>query len=249
MKNILDLQLIQPDTPLVDLVYCFSNLQNFSNHHGAVIIPNGKIDLIFNRITGNKLRVALLGLETKPKYVTHEVSSFYSVSFQPLAIEYLFGQSVAAIINAGQIMPENFWNFSIEDLNDFEAFCEKMTIKITSLLPGKIDERKQHLFQLIFESNGEISIKELSERLFWNQRQINRYFNQQFGLSLKVYCKILRFQASLPYIKHGELYPKLNYTDQSHFIKEIKEFSGVSPKTLHKNENDRFLQFLAYQEE
>ncbi|WP_435523659.1 hypothetical protein [Chryseobacterium indoltheticum] len=35
-------------------------------------------------------------------------------------------------------------------------------------------------------------------------------------------------------------------TDQSHFIKEIKQLSGVSPKELHKSENDRFLQFLVY---
>jgi len=111
-------------------------------------------------------------------------------------------------------------------------------------LPGAIDERKRNLFELIFTTNGEISVKELSERIFWSERQINRYFNQQFGLSLKTYCNILRFQASLLHIKQGELYPQLNFADQSHFIKEIKKLSGVSPKELHKNENDRFLQFL-----
>jgi len=62
---------------------------------------------------------------------------------------------------------------------------------------------------------------------------------------VKAYCKILRFQASLEHIREGELYPQLNFTDQSHFIKEIKKLSGVSPKELHKNDNGRFLQFLA----
>ena len=249
MKNTLHFQLIEPDKSLTDFVYCFSSLQNFSNEHDAVIIPNGKIDLFFSKTNDNKLQVALLGLETKPKYTNHEIANFCSVSFNPLAIEYLFNQSIANIINTGKILPGNFWDFHIDDLNNFDAFCKKMTQKINVRLPDKTDERKQNLFQMIFASHGEISISKLSEKLFWSQRQINRYFNQQFGLSVKAYCKILRFQSSLPHIKNGELYPQLNFTDQSHFIKEIKQFSGVSPKELHKNKNDRFLQFLAYGEQ
>ncbi|MEA5425281.1 helix-turn-helix domain-containing protein [Arcicella lustrica] len=244
MKNTLHFQIIEPDKSITDFVYCFSSLQNFSNQHEAVVIPNGKIDLIFSKTKENQIIIALLGLETKPKYPNQEVSNFFSVSFNPLAIEYLFNLSTANIINTGRILPSDFWDFSIDDLNDFESFCKKITQKIHSLLPDKIDERKRKLFQLIFASNGEMPIKELSEKVLWSQRQINRYFNQQFGLSLKTYCKILRFQASLPHIHKGELYPQLNFTDQSHFIKEIKQLSGVSPKELHKNKNDRFLQFL-----
>lgn len=249
MKNTLHLQLIEPDKSLTDFVYCFSSLQNLSNQHEAVIIPNGKIDLIFSKTNDNQLRVALLGLETRPKYTNQEVSNFCAVSFNPLAIEYVFNDSVADIINTGKILPGDFWNFCVDDLNPFEHFCTKVAQKIITALPKEIDERKRRLFQLIFVSNGEISIKELSEKVFWSQRQINRYFNQQFGLSLKAYCKILRFQASLPHIKNGELYPQLNFSDQSHFIKEIKQFSGVSPKELHKNKNDRFLQFLVYDQQ
>ena len=247
MKNTLHFQIIEPDKSITDFVYCFSSLQNFSNQHEAVIIPNGKIDLIFSKTKENQIIIALLGLETRPKYPNQEVSNFFSVSFNPLAIEYLFNLSTANIINTGTILPSDFWDFCIDDLNDFESFCKKITQKIHSLLPDKIDERKRKLFQLIFESNGEMPIKELSEKVLWSQRQINRYFNQQFGLSLKTYCKILRFQASLPHIHKGELYPQLNFTDQSHFIKEIKQLSGVSPKELHKNKNDRFLQFLVYE--
>jgi AraC-like DNA-binding protein len=246
MENNLHFQLVQPDTSLTDFVYCFSSLQNFSNQHQAVIIPNGKIDLVFSKTKENQLYIALLGLETKPKYTQQEVSNFFSVSFNPLAIEYVFNCSIADIVNTGKLLPSDFWDFCIDDLNDFKEFCKKVIQKINALLPNTIDERKRNLFQLIAASNGEIPIKDLSEKVFWSQRQINRYFNQQFGLSLKAYCKILRFQASLPHIKEGKLYPQLNFTDQSHFIKEIKQLSGVSPKELHKNKNDRFLQFLVY---
>ncbi|MCX8534242.1 helix-turn-helix domain-containing protein [Chryseobacterium luquanense] len=244
----LEFKLVEPDTSLSDFVYCFSSLQNLSTQKDVVIIPNGKIDLNFSINDKGDFQVALLGLETEPKYTNHQISSFCAVSFNPIAIEYIFNQSVAEIINSGKILPSNFWDITIEDLKDFEKFCSKISQKISSILPKTIDGRKLNLFKLIFESNGEITIKELSEKISWSQRQINRYFNQQFGLSLKAYCKILRFQASLPHINKGELYPQLNFTDQSHFIKEIKQFSGVSPKELHKNENDRFLQFLVYKQ-
>jgi AraC-like DNA-binding protein len=246
MEHALDFKLIQPDESIKDFVCCFSSLRRFSNQHQAVIIPNGRIDLIFSKNKEGRLQVVLLGLETQPKYPDQEVSDFCSVSFNPLAIEYIFGFPVADIINSGKLMPDDFWGFTIGELDDFDVFCDTVTKKITSLLPKEMDARKWTLFELIFASNGEISIAELSGKIGWSQRQINRYFNQQFGLSLKAYCKILRFQASLSHIRDGKLYPQLNFTDQSHFIKEVKQLSGVSPKELHKNENDRFLQFLAY---
>jgi AraC-like DNA-binding protein len=246
MDTELQFQLIEPDKLLSDFIYCFSSLQNLSNLIEAIIVPNGRVDLIFSKSIDNRLIVALLGLETRPKYNNQEVDNFFSVSFNPLAIEYLFNHSIANIVNTGKVLPCDFWDLSVQDLTNFEAFCKKIAKVVRKLLPLKIDERKIKLFRLIFASNGEVSIKELSEELFWSQRQINRYFTQQFGLSLKAYCKILRFQASLYHIKKGELYPQLNFTDQSHFIKEVRQFAGVSPKELHKNKNDRFLQFLVY---
>lgn len=247
MSNSLEYHLIKPDEALRDFVYCFSSLQNLSDFSGGIIVPNGKIDLLFCKTTGDIFQIILMGLETKPKAMPkRDIEIFFAISFNPLALEYVFGESIADLINSGKELPPDFWGFNILDLNNFTAFCEKASQKIISLLPVKIDERKRKLFDLIFSSNGEISIKELSEKISWSERQINRYFNKQLGLSLKAYCNILRFQASLPYIKEGKLVPQLNYTDQSHFIKEIKKLSGVSPKELFKNQNDRFLQFLVY---
>lgn len=248
MQPTLDFKLVQPEDSLSDFIYCFSSMRNFAKTRQAVVIPNGRIDLIFSRTKEGLIRIALLGLETMPKYPDQEFSDFCSVSFNPLATEYVFGFPVAAIINSGMLMPDDFWDFKPEDLDDFEGFCRKITGKIKSLLPENVDVRKQKLFDLIFASNGEIPIAGLAQKISWSPRQINRYFNTQFGLPLKSYCKILRFQASLSHIKDGNLYPQLNFTDQSHFIKEITKLSGVSPKELHKNEDGRFLQFLVYGE-
>ena len=242
----MNFQLLKPTDEISDFVYCFTSLQGFNNLSDAVVIPNGRIDLSFSLNKDNTVQVSLLGLETKPKYPTVELVSFYSISFNPLAIEYIFDFSVSDIVNSGKVLTDNFWEITADDLKDFESFCKKTTQKILNLVPNSIDERKRLLFEHIFKSNGQISINNLSEIIHWSPRQINRYFNHQFGVSLKLYCKILRFQASLIDIKNGNLYPQLNFTDQSHFIKDVKNLAGVSPKELHKNPNDRFLQFLMY---
>lgn len=250
MDNNLQYKLIKPGHPLSDFVYFFSSLRHLSNIKEGVIIPNGKIDLLFCKTTDEQLQIVLMGLETKPKPMPkRNIETFFAISFNPLALEYVLHQSISEFVDSGKELPNDFWGFNIGDLDDFEAFCQKASEKIQSLLPEEIDERKRRLFELISTSNGEISVRELSEKVFWTERQINRYFNKQLGISLKYYCKILRFQASLQHIKDGELYPQLNFTDQSHFIKEIKKLSGVSPKELFRNQNDRFLQFLVYRTE
>jgi AraC-like DNA-binding protein len=111
------------------------------------------------------------------------------------------------------------------------------------MIKADIDPRKKNLFDLIYASNGAISVKELSEKICWSSRQINRYFQDTFGLSLKTYCNVMRFRSSFGHIKAGKLFPEENYADQSHFIREIRKYSGVVPKELARNRNDRFIQF------
>jgi AraC-like DNA-binding protein len=145
-------------------------------------------------------------------------------------------------VDKGKNLPDNFWDFSENDLNYFDSFCQKATGAIRQRIAKKTDDRKRKLFDLIYTTNGAMSVSELSEKVSWTSRQINRYFNQQYGISLKVYCNILRFRASFQQIKEGKLFPEQNFVDQSHFIKEIKKLSGVAPKELSLNKNDRFIQ-------
>ncbi|SEM93399.1 AraC-type DNA-binding protein [Chryseobacterium taichungense] len=246
-KQSLQFHLIEPHHQIADFVYCFSSFSNMSTIEEGIIIPNGKIDLILSLNENGAFHITLLGLETQPKIAPKQpISKFFSVSFHPLAVEYILKMPVAKLLNTGRILPDNFWDFTVDDLTDFEAFCLKVTDKVISLLPDAVDQRKRNLFNQIIVADGDVKVNELAANIGWSPRQINQYFNRQLGVSLKSYCNILRFQASLQHIWEGNLYPQLNYTDQSHFIKEVKKLSGVSPKELNKNENSRFLQFLVY---
>lgn len=232
-----------PDEQLADFVESIGTFYNRSDEPKQVVImPDGRIDLFFLRSASEPFQVALVGLETAPEQRTIPPQTLaFVISFRPLAVEYILHTSIADILNSGKQLPNDFWNFDSADVEYFEAFCKKALDAIKDRLPKQVDERKRNLFRLIYSSNGEMSVKELSDRVFWSSRQINRYFNRQLGLSLKAYCNILRFRTSVEHIAKGKLFPELDFADQTHFIREIKKFSGVAPKELSKNKNDRFV--------
>ncbi|TCD05882.1 AraC family transcriptional regulator [Pedobacter frigidisoli] len=249
MENDLAYKMVEPDKSLSDFVESFWFLKNQSDSsREAIALPDGRIDLFLSRSWSDPFNIFLLGISTQPdEAIIAPKSSIFSISFKLPALEFIFNSSVADLVNKGKKLTDDFWNFNANDLNDFEAFCKKASQKIHSLIPREIDRRKQKLFELIYALKGEITVKELSEQVFWSSRQINRYFNQQFGLSLKVYCNILRFRASLEHIAKGKLFPELDFADQNHFIKQVKKFSGVVPKELFKNKNDRFILLSTFQ--
>ena len=244
MDHELDFKLIKPDHSISHFVESFWLLQNRSESDKTIVVlPDGRVELTISQSAIEPFHIVLSGLETHAGQATLAGKTvIFAISFKLLATEYLFHNTISGFLNHAAILPGDFWDFNANDLLDFDLFCKKATDQIQKLLPIATDDRKQKLFDLIYASKGALTIKGLSENLHWSSRQINRYFNQQFGLSLKTYCSILRFRESLEHVAHGKLFPELNFTDQSHFIKEIKKFSGVVPKELLKNKNDRFIQ-------
>lgn len=244
MHENLEYKSIPPNQSLSDFVDSFWCMKNNSNQNLETIgLPDGRIDLSFIQTNEKAFEIRLLGLGTKQyeKGLIPANSLTFVISFKLLASEYIFHESIANLLNSGKILENDFWNFNKTDLENFGLFCEKASLKIQSLLIKEIDNRKRKLFKLLYDTNGALTVKEFSEKSNWSSRQINRYFQQYFGISLKEYCSILRFRASLEHIAKGKLFPEENFSDQTHFIKEIKKISGSLPKELFQNKNDRFI--------
>jgi AraC-like DNA-binding protein len=238
-------KIVKPSPALADYVEHFWMLVNNSEMAQEVsVLPDGKVDILFSYSATKPFQTTIISFDrTTRKVVIKPKSATFGISLKLLGVEYLLDKSISKSLNETQVISFELWDFKQVDLRDFESFHNKATSEITKLLNFNIDPRKQKLFELIYASNGSMTVKELSEKVFWTSRQINRYFNQNFGISLKSYCTILRFKASVIDIKDGKLYPQQNFADQAHFIKDINKFSGVAPKELSKNENDRFIQF------
>jgi len=243
----IDYQIIKPETALSDYVESFWMISSRSEaSKEIVVLPNATIDLSLSCTSTAPFQIMLMGLENEASQtVLSPKMVIFAISFKLLAIEYLLQTSIADLLNQARPLPIDFWGFGPEDLTDFNSFHTKAVNKIKALIKEKIDDRKRKLFELIYASNGSLTVKELSEQVYWSSRQINRYFSQQFGIPLKLYCNLLRFSASFEQLNAGKLFPQQNYTDQAHFIREVKKFSGVAPGELSKNKNDRFIQLSA----
>ncbi|TDQ06485.1 DUF6597 domain-containing transcriptional factor [Pedobacter metabolipauper] len=240
-------QQILPITSISDFIEKFWVFKNNGEEDRAItILPDGCFELFFTFSELEPLNVFLLKPQSEPSAkISKAQSVIYSISFKLLALEYIFKMRNQDFKEGKLKLSENFWDINKSDLTSFENFVDKATSKIKELTKENIDVRKRNLFQLVYASEGSMTVKELSGKVFWSSRLINLYFNYQFGFSLKSFCNLLRFQASFSHVKEGKLYPEKDYTDQNHFIKEVKRFSGVVPKELFKNAEDRFIHFTA----
>jgi AraC-like DNA-binding protein len=238
---------IDTDKSLTDFVkrfWKFSNPTADTQHY--TILPDGYFDLIIT-IKANKLdSINLFGLWTKEiEVVVPADTIIIGICFKPLAAEYILQQNIADTLNNFKKLSKDFWNINNIQFDNFKIWTKEITNEMLQNLKKvkAFDNRKQNLFNLLFYSNGSLTVDELSKQTFWSSRQINRYFKNKFGLTLKTYSNILRCASSYTDIREGDLFPKQDFYDQAHFIKEIKKHTGSNPKELHKNKNDRFLQF------
>jgi AraC-like DNA-binding protein len=235
-------------TTFVKRFWKFNNSTAEQKHY--TILPDGYFDIVV-KITNDSIEnISLFGLCTKElEVVIPANTNVFGICFKPLAVEYILKKTIADVLNSEKILQNNFWNINNISFHNFQKWTEEITFQLFSELAKskELDERKQNIFNLLFEKNGVLTIDALSKKVFWNSRQINRYFKESFGLSLKAYCNILRCFASYTQIREGDLFPTADFYDQSHFIKEIKKHTGVNPTELYKNKNDRFLQFNTLQ--
>ncbi|EDP70369.1 hypothetical protein FBALC1_06418 [Flavobacteriales bacterium ALC-1] len=83
------------------------------------------------------------------------------------------------------------------------------------------------------------------------QKHLINQFKTYFGLTPKVFHRIFRFNEILKQIQNKQdlIWPQIayefGYSDQSHFIKEFKEFSGFNPQeyiksNFHENDETNF---------
>ena len=93
---------------------------------------------------------------------------------------------------------------------------------------------------LIREKQGHVRVRELENETAYSSRRLQDVLTRQVGIAPKQMCRQVRFQNALrimqinPNINLCCLAQTLGYSDQAHFSKEFKNFSGISPAQLLK---------------
>ncbi len=92
----------------------------------------------------------------------------------------------------------------------------------------------------LLQSNGSMNVDDLADHLQINRRQLERKFSAAIGLSPKQFSKMIRLQSTLKamqlkqYTSLTSLAYENGYYDQAHFIKDFKEFTGISPRKFYE---------------
>jgi len=93
---------------------------------------------------------------------------------------------------------------------------------------------------MILKSGGVIRISEIQQKLHITERTLERQFKKEMGVSAMQFAKIIQFHSSVKimseedYINLTEVGHQSGYTDQSHFIRSFKKFTGKTPKEFQK---------------
>ena len=166
-----------------------------------------------------------------------------TIFLKPHALQTLLGVNASALTNHLVDLCE----FSAGDLNMqlFEARNEQVRLTLlTNFLASKLRQATTHdrlieeSLRIIHNNVGRATVKYLLECLNISERQFEKRFSQTVGLSPQFYIRVKRFTEAIELMKTGhyerltDVAQALNYYDQSHFVKDIKAFSGITPRSL-----------------
>ncbi|WP_129714917.1 helix-turn-helix transcriptional regulator [Pedobacter sp. SYP-B3415] len=216
-------------------------IQLFADRFPRLIFQNMGMQSKVRDAFNNHLPVSFLsGLTTAP--AVYEVSNSYAqlgVSFYPQALQQVFGLNASEI--SDQLIDLN--HFCTPELNErlthAAGTAEQLEI-LSSFLIRKLrsNTRKDQLITSVLKtqhSSLNPQVRDLTSSLHVSQRQLERRFKDSVGIGLKVYLRILRFEHALQLMNGKEfsnfskIAHRLGYTDQSHFIREFKQFAGYTP--------------------
>lgn len=253
--------IFEPSSELKEFVWCYWNLEGDKETTPVknTIVPDGTMKLIFHY--GDTYRhhpklgesivlpkCFLIGQLTRP-YIVEPlgVTGSFIVRFHPngflpfatipikdmenaaVPIGTLFGDEGREI--GKKILKANDTSERILLIEEF--LLKHLTEKKT------IDTIVQSTVETILKAKGTFTVNEFSRMMDINRRQLARKFSTVIGLSPKQLSKTIRIQATLKKLLNNkvntltDLAYENEYFDQAHFIKEFKEFTGLTPKEFY----------------
>ena len=167
-----------------------------------------------------------------------------------IAVLHPFGAAALFKIPASELRNQiigcgDFFGTHVESVNDQIASSPAIHDKIRAaehfLLthlqnPSQYNTLVTQAIDIIHSQNGVISVAELTTMTGATERQLQRKFEEQIGISPKRYTGITRMQYALRMLRTKSAHLSLagvacesGFFDQAHLIREMKNLSGLTP--------------------
>jgi AraC-like DNA-binding protein len=193
----------------------------------------------------------LYGPGTQPSVMAFRRGPFTTmqVVFQPHALKTLFGLNASVLANGWAELDEFGADGLADHLIAAESDQERISL-LTTFLVSKLKQEKprdrlvEESLRMIDRNPGAFQVRDLLSALSISERQFERRFTQAVGLSPQTYLRVRRFNEAVRLIQTRrfrhlrDVGAALNFSDQSHFNREIKAFSGMTPSSLAHSVDD-----------
>jgi AraC-like DNA-binding protein len=133
---------------------------------------------------------------------------------------------------------------SYQDMREqiFENFSQSNCVNvIESFLASIIDERIEYRRKKTTElekllCDNSFSISDIARETGYSKRNLQRMVNMNFGMSTSIFRRVDRFERAMQIISNNtgriswnDIVFDCQYSDQPHFIREFKAFTGYTP--------------------
>jgi AraC-like DNA-binding protein len=164
------------------------------------------------------------------------------VYFTEIGFTHFVSHPANELFNLSLSLDDIFDKKSVNEVEEKLAFADtdKQRVEIvehfllSQLKHIQIDKLIIEAVKLIYQSNGTIRIKELTDKLFISPSPFEKRFRKIVGTTPKKFASIIRFNAVLESMDKPKSLTEIgfenNFFDQAHFIKDFKRFTGDTPE-------------------
>lgn len=187
----------------------------------------------------------ICGIDTYASSMTVQANfSHFGVSFNSFAPTAIF-KTNESLVNEIIDLHDLGYTDLIQKLTDAKSHEERVQI-----MGRFIDDQLSHkvfvndnIMQIVLENEltEQTDLFKLQKKYKTTERTMERLFKNAMGISPKTFQRLVRFEKTLALLKdpaYGNsamVGHMLNYTDQSHFIKDFKAFTNITPFQFQKN--------------
>lgn len=250
----------------VDKMWAFESEGRAPQEDMKLIVPNGSPKLTIpyrNGVSGSnkdgfrlvkESSIIFIGMCNVPTVVDLENDAPHGnigIEFSPLGAYRLFRLRHAEMKNKIFIIDEILGR-SAREIQEIIANTESVdkkiqilqTFLIRLLTRSEQDQILDYCIQQIKNSKGMMNVSDLASKTGYSTKWIYEKFMEKVGLSPKSLSSIIRFSqfyeqwARQPESDFFNKDLRNYFYDQSHFIKDFKRFTGLSPLKFAASENE-----------